>query len=94
MILAVVATVLAIECKCFFCKVASPEIRASIRALATATAEIDNVNEMRTLHFGPADALVTPSLDFADHLTAEQVEDTFSTIEQAMKATHPGAQWV
>ena len=53
-----------------------------------APAEIDHLNEMRTLRFGPADVLVTLSLDFADHLTAEQVEDTVSAIEQATKAAH------
>ena len=43
---------------------------------------------MRTLHFGPADVLVTLSVDFADHCTAEQGEDTVSAIEQAIKAAH------
>ncbi len=89
-VLAGVATVLAIECKGLLIgEAAYPETCASIRALAAAPAEIDHVNEMRTLHFGPADVLVTLSLDFADHLTAEQVEDTVSAIEQAIKAAHP-----
>lgn len=89
-VLAGVATVLAIECKGLLIgEAAYPETRASIKALAAAPAEIDHVNEMRTLHFGPADVLVTLSLDFADHLTAEQVEDTVSAIEQAIKAAHP-----
>lgn len=89
-VLAGVATVLAIECRGLLIgEAAYPETRASIRALAAAPAEIDHVNEMRTLHFGPADVLVTLSLDFADHLTAEQVEDTVSAIEQAIKAAHP-----
>ena len=84
------ATVLAIECKGLLIgEAAYPETRASIRAMAAAPAESDHVNEMRTLHFGPADVLVTLSLDFADHLTAEQVEDTVSAIEQAIKAAHP-----
>ena len=44
---------------------------------------------MRTLHFGPAELLVALSLHFADPLTAEQVEDTVSAIEQAIKAACP-----
>ena len=89
-VLAGVATVLAIQCKnLLIVEAAYLGTRASIRTLAAAPSEIGHVNEMRTLHFGPADVLVTLSLDFADHLTAEQVGDTVSAVEQAIKAAYP-----
>ena len=47
-------------CKGLLIGEAAIETRASI-ARCAAPAEIDHVNEMRTLHFGPADVLVTLS---------------------------------
>ena len=42
-----------------------------------------------TLHIGPTDVLLTLSLDFTDTLTAGDVEDTISSIEQRVKQAHP-----
>lgn len=89
LVLAGVATILAYECKGLLIGEATyPETRDSIHALAQAPDEILHVNELRTLHFGPEDILVTLSLDFRDDIDAQAVEGTVSRIEKAIKAKH------
>ncbi len=74
---------------------ADPTLVASIREIvqregsSNGRAVIQKVNEIRTLHFGPHDVLVTMSLDFSNTVTAHVVEVTAGRIERAIKAEHP-----
>jgi len=89
-ILATTATLLAYECKGLLIgEAASPAVVANIRATAVRQHGVDAVNEILTMHLGPSDILVNLSLDFADGLSAEQVEATISGLEQAVKSEHP-----
>jgi divalent metal cation (Fe/Co/Zn/Cd) transporter len=47
------------------------------------------VNEQRSMHLGPEDVLLAISVDFASDLSADQVEDTISTLEQEIKSRYP-----
>jgi divalent metal cation (Fe/Co/Zn/Cd) transporter len=66
-----------------------PAVQASLRRLAGETAGVSGVNEVLTMHFGPADVLAALSLDFDDGLTASEVEQTVSKLERRIRQTHP-----
>lgn len=66
-----------------------PAVQASLRHLASETAGVSGVNEVLTMHFGPADVLAALSLDFDDTLTAAQVERAVSALERRIKQAHP-----
>jgi cation diffusion facilitator family transporter len=90
LILATTAALLAYECKGLLIgEAASPAIVDSIRTTATQLDGVDSVNEVLTMHLGPDDILLNLSLDFADSLSAEQVEATISDLEQSIKTEHP-----
>lgn len=89
-ILAATAALLAYECKGLLIgEAASSAVIASIRETASALEGVDSVNEVLTMHLGPEDILVNLSLDFADGLSAVQVEATTTMLERAVKAEHP-----
>jgi cation diffusion facilitator family transporter len=89
-ILAGTAAFLAWECQSLLTgEGASPEVQASIRAIALAEPAVQRVNEALTMHFGPADVLLALSLDFQDERSAGDVERAVSRIEQRVKAAHP-----
>jgi cation diffusion facilitator family transporter len=66
-----------------------PAVREDIDRIARAEPNVDRVNELLTMHFGPNDVLVLLSLDFADAVPAGEVEKTVSRIERAVKGAHP-----
>jgi divalent metal cation (Fe/Co/Zn/Cd) transporter len=89
-ILAVTAALLAFECKGLLIgEAASPAVVRSIRNAVSSQDGVIAVNEVLTMHLGPEDILANLSLDFADDLSAEQVEATISKLELAIKAEHP-----
>ena len=67
----------------------NPAVQASLRRLAAHMPGVSGVNEVLTMHFGPADVLAALSLDFHDGLRAAEVEQTVSTLERRIKLTHP-----
>jgi cation diffusion facilitator family transporter len=89
-ILAVTAALLAYECKGLLIgEAASPAVIMSVHKTAAAQEGVDSVNEVLTMHLGPEDILANLSLDFADGLSAAQVEAATTRLEQAIKAEHP-----
>ncbi|MCH7942240.1 MAG: cation diffusion facilitator family transporter, partial [Proteobacteria bacterium] len=89
-VLAATAGFLAFECKGLLIgEGANPAVVTGIEALATENAGIERLNEIRTLHFGPEDVLVTLSLDFVDEIDAGDVESIISTMEQRIKQAYP-----
>jgi divalent metal cation (Fe/Co/Zn/Cd) transporter len=90
MILAGTAAFLAFECQSLLTgEGVSPEVQASIHAIAAAEPAVARPNEILTMHFGPEDVLVTLSLDFRDSGTAAEVEQAVTRIERRIKAAHP-----
>jgi cation diffusion facilitator family transporter len=89
-ILAMTAAFLAYECKGLLIgEAARKSVIDGIRAIIAETPGILAVNELLTMHLGPADILLNISLDFADDLDANQVEDAISGMESRIKEAFP-----
>ena len=68
---------------------ARPEIVKAIREIAKSYSKIKHVNEVLTLHMGPEFILLNLSVDFADTLSAGDIEDTISRLDRHIKQTYP-----
>lgn len=89
-ILAITAAFLAWESQSLLTgEAASHDTRIGINRIARAEPGIAGLNQALTMHFGPNDVFVALSLDFVDTLSAKQVEETVTRLEQAIKAEHP-----
>jgi len=89
-ILAIVAALLAYECKGLLVgESASEEVVESIRTLIESHSADTTVNEFLTMQLGPDDVLVTISLDFSGSLSADDVERHVSEMESKIKTAHP-----
>ena len=89
-ILAVTAVILAYESKGLLIgEAAHPEVVTGIRTILKQDHRIDHVNEVLTMHLGPADVLLNLSLDFDDTLTANEVEEAVTEMEVRIKVAHP-----
>jgi cation diffusion facilitator family transporter len=89
-ILAAAAVLLAIETKGLLIgEAASDELLQSVIGMAGQAAFVEGVNEVRTMHFGPADVLVNISVDARNSLTANEIETEVSALETRIKAAHP-----
>lgn len=66
-----------------------PVTRQGISDLAARSPEVERVNQLLTMHFGPSEVLAALSLDFRDDLTAGQVEATVAALDAAIKAAYP-----
>ncbi|MDH3229743.1 MAG: cation diffusion facilitator family transporter [Alphaproteobacteria bacterium] len=89
-ILAVTAGLLAYECKGLLIgEGAGGAVVRGIRQIVDAQEGIKSINEILTMHLGPADVLANLSLDFKDGLSANDVERAVSALERAIKETYP-----
>jgi len=89
-ILAVVAGLLAHECKGLIVgERASQDVLEGIRDIVVSQAGIKAINETLTMHLGPHDVLLNLSLDFEDRLSSAEVEKAVSDMERAIKAAFP-----
>ncbi len=89
-ILAIVAAILAFECKGLLIGEGAAEaVVKSIRDLARGHSTEATVNELLTLQLGPRDVLVTMSLDFDSGLSSDDVERLVSELEDKIKTAHP-----
>ena len=89
-ILAMTAALLAFESKGLLIgEGASRSVVEGIRRIVAGNPAIDEINEILTMHLGPRDVLLNLSLDFRNDLTASQVEDAISEMEDEIKATFP-----
>jgi cation diffusion facilitator family transporter len=90
LILAGTATLLALECQSLLTgESLRPVKRQQIRDLVLAEPGVERLNELRSMHFGPAEVLVTLSLDFVDTLSARDVERTSTRLEEAIRRELP-----
>jgi len=89
-ILAIVAALLAYECKGLLVgEAAGKPVVRGIRAIAESRDGVKAVNELLTMHLGPEDILVNISLDFADGITSQVVEAAISSMESEIKQSYP-----
>lgn len=68
---------------------ANMPIVEGIRSIASSQDNIEHVNEVLTLHMGPDYILANVSLDFADRVSAQIVEDTIESIDKEIKSRYP-----
>lgn len=94
-LLGIIAIVLAIEMKSLLIgESATEEDRARLRAALDDSPEIDRVVDLRTQHLGPEELLVAAEVDFADHLSADQMPAAIVAVEERLRATVPAATHV
>ncbi|MET0431664.1 MAG: cation diffusion facilitator family transporter [Hyphomicrobium sp.] len=71
----------------------SSEVQAGLREIiakeAGAGKPIRAINDIRTMHLGPQDVLVTASVDFEDRVSAQVVEEVTARLQTAIKARYP-----
>jgi len=85
-ILAIVSAFLAVECKSLLIgEAASDEVVDGITEIASEIPGVNYINEIVTNHVGPDDVIVCMSLDFADHVTSNQIEAVVSQVEKEIK---------
>ena len=90
LILGTIAALLAYESKSLLVgEAASPRVVDGIEHIISEEPAISRVTELLTMHLGPADVLVNPSLDFSDERAANEVEAAISALERRIKATYP-----
>lgn len=90
LILAVTASCLAFEIKGLLTgEAASEEIVAGIKSIITDESAVLYINEILTMHLGPADILLNISLDFKDAMSSGNVEETISALETKIKNKFP-----
>ncbi len=89
-LLGVVAILLAIEVKGLLIgEAAGPELDGFVRDHIKHRHAVLAINELRTLHLGPSDVLLTMSLDFRDDVVSQRIETIVSEIEAAVRDEFP-----
>ncbi len=89
-LLAAVALMLCFETKGLIIgEAASQDLIDGVHEIAGANTEVMAVNELRTMHMGPHDILLTLSLDVDNEASGGNVEDAIYEIEQAIKDKYP-----
>lgn len=89
-ILGVVAAVLAYESRSLLIgEGVSPETMAKIRAIVTSDPAVSEIKQFLTLHFGPADVLLTMNLRFQKEFTASEVAEVIARLEEKIRKQFP-----
>ncbi len=89
-ILAVIATFLAYECKGLLIgERASSQVLNGLNEIIDKQPGILRVNEMLTMHLSPHDVLLNLSIDFKDQLSSQEVEREVSQMERDIKEQYP-----
>jgi cation diffusion facilitator family transporter len=95
LILAATAAWLAFEAKGLLIgEAASPEIVAAINEVLQEDVRVLAVNEVATLHMGPAHVIVTLSVDFVDGVDASAVKTAVTELNRIIKAVDPSIRRV
>ena len=85
-ILALTAALLAYEAKGLLIgEGVEPDVKRGIEAVIAERPGILRLNELRSMHLGPEEVLLTISVDFKSGLSADQVEQTISEMERTIK---------
>ena len=89
-ILGFVAIMLALETKGLLIgEAARSETVEGIEEMVLSEPNINQINELLTMHIGPEFVLVTMTVDFNDHTTAAELEETIYRLDRAIKAKYP-----
>lgn len=96
-ILAMVAVFMAAEIKGMLIgEAANDSMQDALRRIVARETGPDGpiraINEIRTMHLGAEDLLVTASVDFEDGRSAKDVEATAALLDQAIRAKYPAVR--
>ncbi len=90
LILGVVAVVLAYESRSLLIgEGVSPEIMLRIREIVNSDPAVSEIKQFLTLHFGPADVLLTMNLRFQREFTASEVAEVIARLEDKIRGQFP-----
>jgi cation diffusion facilitator family transporter len=90
LILALTALTLMRQCYVLMTgQAADPAIEDRLRDILARVKPIEQINEVRTMHFGPAEVLVLVSADFDDDTLAGTVERIVSDVEDGLREEFP-----
>jgi cation diffusion facilitator family transporter len=90
LLLGVTAILLAYETKGLLIgESANPEVVEGIQTILDQLDSVNHVNEVLTMHMGPEYILANVSIDFADHLSSDQIEAVVAQLDQQIKSTFP-----
>ncbi len=64
---------------------ANKTVVQGIRTIVTASAHVDHVNEVLTMHMGPNFILANISVDFSDDASASEIEDSIAAMDGRIK---------
>lgn len=68
---------------------ADPQVVDALSEIARSFPEIQEVNEILSLHMGPEDILLNISVDFQNDATAERAEEVLSDLKSRIKEVFP-----
>ena len=68
---------------------ASADVLRELETLARADAGVVRLRAPLTMYLGPADAILALDIDFHDHLTAVEAEESVQRLQTAIKAKYP-----
>jgi len=89
-ILGAVAVLLAYETRSLLIgEGVSPEIVTAIREIVTSDPAVSEIKQFLTLHFAPADVLLTMNLRFQKEFTASEVADVITRLENKIREQYP-----
>ncbi len=90
LLLGVTAILLAYETKSLLIgESANPEVVEGINEILDNLEVVNHVNEVLTMHMGPEYILANVSIDFADHLSSDQIENVVSELDRQIKTSFP-----
>ena len=85
-LLGITAILLAIEVKGLLVgEAADPRVTDAIRQMVTDVPEILHLNEIRSLHLGPHQVLLTISIDFADDVVSQRIEAIVTRLDRDIR---------
>lgn len=89
-LLGLTAFVLAVEVKSLLIgESTDPDIIDCIRDRLSGLPEVTAINDIRSLHFGPHDVLVTLSVDFENDVPAHRIEEIVTRAERRIRKRFP-----
>lgn len=95
LILAVVASFLAYECKSLLIgEAADKETVADVEAIVEADPAVIRFVRARTMHFGPHEVLLALDLLFQPDLPSSELATAIDRLEKKIRATHPELKYI
>lgn len=73
---------------------ADPAIRTSIREIAAADDDVEQVVRTLTMHMGPYTVVLNMELAFAPDRTADQIEAAVDRLEKQIREQHPDVAYI